>query len=173
MSQPALRPVPPWAGDEKSTLVGFLEFHRATMRWKCAGLTPEQLIQRSAHPSSLCLLGLLRHLTEVESRWLRYRFAGQPEFWRYSSEDNADGDLEVTEADTESVAASWARYDLEVSRSRAIIDGAELDQLAIRPAPEGELPSLRWILVHLIEEYARHNGHADLLREAIDGTTGE
>jgi hypothetical protein len=167
------RPEPPWAGDEKSTLIGFLEFHRATLRWKCAGLTPDQLIQRSAPPSTLRLLGLVRHLVEVESGWLSQRFDGQPEYSEYSSEQNPDGELDVTEADEESVAATWARYDLEVARSRAIIDAAGLNDLAARPMSDGNRPTMRWILVHLIEEYARHNGHADLLRQAIDGATGE
>jgi uncharacterized damage-inducible protein DinB len=165
------RPDPPTSGDEKSTLIGFLEFHRATLRLKCAGLSPEQLLKRASPPSSLCLLGLVRHLAEVEYGWLVERFAGGEVRYLYGE---GDADFDVFEADEQSVAEAFARYDQQVAESGRIVTGAELDALTVAAHPgTGEHFSLRWILVHLIEEYARHNGHADLLREAIDGVTGE
>jgi uncharacterized damage-inducible protein DinB len=165
------RPDPPTSGDEISTLIGFLEFHRATLRMKCAGLTPEQLLRRATPPSSLCLLGLVRHLTEVEYGWLAERFAGGEGKDLYGE---GDADLDVFEADEQSVATAFARYAEQVAESQQIVAGAELDAITVAAHPRtGEHFSLRWILVHLIEEYARHNGHADLLRQAIDGATGE
>jgi hypothetical protein len=170
-NQPAERIDPPVAGDEKATLAGFLDYQRETLLLKCAGLGPQQLIIRSAPPSSLCLLGLVRHLSQVEAGWLQQRFAGGAETDFYGPDD---ADLEVTEADEQSVAAAFAHHAEMVSQSRAIVAGAELGAMTVRAHPRtGEHFSLRWILTHLIEEYARHNGHADLLREAIDGTVGE
>jgi len=165
------RTEPPVAGDEKATLTGFLDYHRATLLLKCAGLTPRQLIIRSCPPSSLSLLGLVRHLSQVETGWLRARFVGEDESDFYGP---GDADFEVTHADEQSVAAAFSHYTEVVSRSRAIVAGAQLHTMTARAHPRtGEHFSLRWILVHLVEEYARHNGHADLLREAIDGATGE
>jgi uncharacterized damage-inducible protein DinB len=134
-------------------------------------LTPEQLLARSCPPSSLCLLGLVRHLTEVEYGWLHERFAGGVEQDLYGP---GDADLDVAAADEQSVAEALDSYARMVEQSRAIVAAAGLDALTVRAHPRtGERYSLRWILTHLIEEYARHNGHADLLREAIDGATGE
>ena len=165
------RPDPPTSADEKTTLIGFLEYQRATFRLKCAGLNPEQLLRRASPPSSLCLLGLARHLTEVEYGWLAERFAGGEVKNLYGE---GDADFEVTEADEQSVAEAFERYADQVAQSQRIVAGADLDAMtAAAHSHTGEHFSLRWILVHLIEEYARHNGHADLLREAIDGTTGE
>lgn len=169
--QPNQRLDPPTASDEKTTLVAFIDYHRQTLLLKCAGLTPQQLIARSVHPSSLSLLGLVRHLTEVEFGWLQQRFAGEPDREIYGP---GDADLEVTEADETSVAAAFALYAEQVTRSQQIVAAAELDALTADAHPRtGEHFSLRWVLQHLLEEYARHNGHADLLREAIDGTVGE
>jgi uncharacterized damage-inducible protein DinB len=164
---------PPNAADEKTTLTGFLDYHRDTLRWKCEGLTPEQLVAQASPPSTLRLLGLVRHLTEVEQAWFSHHFAGGPSEPAYSSEDDRDADLNVAEADADSTAAAWDRFDKEVARSRKILAANDLDTLAAGVTREGEKYSLRWIVVHMIEEYARHNGHADLLREAIDGATGE
>jgi hypothetical protein len=162
---------PPPTGDEKATLTGFLDYQRQTLLLKCAGLTPEQLLARSSPPSSLCLLGLLRHLGEVEAGWLCERFLGGEEVYHYGP---GDADLEVTEADEKSVAEEFRHYADVVSRSRGIVAKAELDTVTAQAHPRtGQRYSLRWVLLHLIEEYARHNGHADLLREAIDGATGE
>jgi hypothetical protein len=161
----------PVAGDERATLTGFLDFQRQTLLLKCAGLSPEQLLLRAAPPSSLCLLGLVRHLTDVEFGWLQAHFAGAEDVELYGP---GDADLEVTEADEESVTAAFARFAEVAATSRSIVAGAALDALTADQHPgTGERFSLRWILVHLIEEYARHNGHADLLRQAIDGAVGE
>jgi hypothetical protein len=170
---PIERSDPPMDADEKATLTSFLEYHRATLRIKLDGLTPEELVQRASPPSELSLLGLVRHLTEVESSWIREVFAGEKWFGPYWTEEDHDGDFHVYEADEASVQTAWQLYDDEVAVTRAIIAGAELDVMSAQANSRGEQPSLRWILVHLIEEYARHNGHADLLREAIDGATGE
>ena len=164
------RSEPPTAGDEWTILAGFLDFHRQTLLLKCAGLTPEQLLLRATPPSTLCLLGLVRHLTEVEYGWLVERFAGGEDKALYGP---GDADFEVVEADEQSVAAAFALYAQQVAESRQLVAGAALDAMTAAAHPRtGEHFSLRWILVHLIEEYARHNGHADLLREAIDGVTG-
>ena len=162
---------PPAAGDERATLTGFLDYQRQTLLLKCSGLTPEQLLRRATPPSTLCLLGLVRHLTEVEHGWLVRRFAGGEGKGPYGE---GDADLDVFEADEQSVAAAFTLYAAQVAESRQLVSGAELDAMTrvVHPAT-GKHFSLRWILVHLIEEYARHNGHADLLREAIDGATGE
>jgi hypothetical protein len=162
---------PPAAGDERAVLTGFLDFQRQTLLLKCAGLTPEQLLRRASAPSELCLLGLVRHLTEVEFGWLHARFAGAEDVELYGP---GDADLEVAEADQQSVAAAFARFAELVAGSQAITAGAELDALTGQAHPRtGDRYSLRWILTHLIEEYARHNGHADLIRQAIDGAVGE
>ncbi|HTZ45368.1 MAG TPA: DinB family protein, partial [Jatrophihabitans sp.] len=122
-------------------------------------------------PSTRSLLGLVRHLTQVERVWLAERFLGEPELELYGP---GDADFEVTEADEESVAATFARYAEVAAACRRIVAEADLDAITAVPhARTGEHFSLRWILIHLVEEYARHNGHADLLREAIDGAVGE
>ncbi len=162
---------PPNLADEKDTIVGFVEYHRQTLLLKCAGLTPEQLVARPVPPSNLSLLGLVRHLTEVEFAWLQMRFAGEPDREIYGP---GDADLDVTEADEQSVVAAFARYAEFVARSQQIVAAADLGDVTVAAHPRtGEHFSLRWILDHLLEEYARHNGHADLLREALDGTVGE
>jgi hypothetical protein len=162
---------PPLAGDEKAVLTGFLDYQRQTLLLKCAGLTPQQLITRASPPSSLCLLGLVRHLSEDETGWLHQCFAGDEGDAHYGP---GDADLEVSDADEHSVAEAFAYHAEVVSRSRALVAAAELDALTAQSDQlTGQHFSLRWVLVHLIEEYARHNGHADLLREAIDGATGE
>jgi uncharacterized damage-inducible protein DinB len=168
---PDKRTDPPPAGDERAVLTGFLDFQRQTLLLKCAGLTPEQLLQRASPPSTLCLLGLVRHLTEVEYGWLHARFAGMDDIELYGP---GDADLAVAEADEESVAAAFARFAETVAISRAITAEAELDAPTTQAHPRtGRRYSLRWILAHLIEEYARHNGHADLIRQAVDGAVGE
>jgi XTP/dITP diphosphohydrolase len=170
---PVARTEPPASGSEKELLVAFLDYHRQTLRMKCADLTPGQLLELADPPSTLRLLGLVRHLTEVEARWLSHRCQGEEMRWVYGSDADPDGDLNVEEASHESVAATWARYDDQVARSRRVVATTDLDRSAVHPTPSGQRPTLRWILLHLIEEYARHNGHADLLREHLDGVTGE
>jgi uncharacterized damage-inducible protein DinB len=162
---------PPPIGDERAILTGFLNYQRQTLLLKCAGLSPQQLLERATPPSTLCLLGLVRHLTDVEYGWLQVRFASAEDVELYGPDD---ADLAVNEADPESVARAFALFAEHVARDNAVLAGAELEALSAQAHPvTGQRYSLRWILCHLIEEYARHNGHADLLRQAIDGTVGE
>jgi uncharacterized damage-inducible protein DinB len=159
------RPRPPQVGDERATLDGWLDFHRATLLWKCEGLTLDQLRQPAVPPSSLTLLGLVRHLTEVEREWL-LPLVGEPVTDLYSTARNPDGAFDVAEADAE---GDLARYGETVDALSDLLASRSLD--LVREAGDASY-SLRWALTHLIEEYARHNGHADLLREAIDGRSG-
>jgi uncharacterized damage-inducible protein DinB len=164
------RPDPPYEADERTTLTSFLDFQRATLAWKCEGLTDEQLRQRNVEPSTLSLLGLVRHLTDVERGWFRRTLTGEdapPLHW--TDEDN-DGDF--NQSDDADVAEAFAAWQREIEIARANIAAApSLDVTGNHRT--GDKISLRWILVHMIEEYARHNGHADFLRERIDGATGE
>lgn len=165
------RPEPPYGGDERATLIGFLEFQRATLEWKCDGLSDQELRQRSISTSAMSLLGLVRHLADVEQNWFRVSLDGQTPSWNYwdRGPDGADTDWEVDSAD---VAESFSVWREEVDHARRIV--AESESLDRSYDDPGRGPiSLRWILTHMIEEYARHNGHADLLREAIDGAVGE
>jgi uncharacterized damage-inducible protein DinB len=166
------RPEPPLVGDERATLTGFLDYHRATLAMKCHGLTPEQLATRATPPSALSLLGLVRHLAEVERGWFR-GFALEQSEPRYYSDADPDGDFDNARGDEDAVRDAFRYWQAEVEHAREITAAAELDQTYFRARRGGETISLRWILLHLIEEYARHNGHADLLREALDGVTGE
>jgi uncharacterized damage-inducible protein DinB len=160
----------PETGDERMLLDAFLDFHRDTLRWKCAGLSDEQLRRRSVEPSSMSLLGIVRHLAEVELSWFVRRFAGQDVPLLYCSDDNPDGDFD--DVDAADAATTWATYDEVIVRAKDAVAGASLDAEFIRPSDQKRY-SLRWLYLHLIEEYARHNGHADLLRERIDGAVGE
>lgn len=165
------RTAPPYTGDERATLTGFLDFQRATLEWKCDGLSDEQLRERSLRTSAMSLLGLVRHLTEVEQHWFRVSLDGQTpslHYW-HRGPDGSDTDWEVEAAD---VADSFRVWREEVDKARRIVaESASLDRSFDHPH-DGPV-TLRWILNHMIEEYARHNGHADLLREAIDGAVGE
>ncbi|MFF4684993.1 DinB family protein [Streptomyces sp. NPDC001307] len=160
----------PATGDERTMLVAMLDAQRATLELKCSGLGPE-LALRSVSPSSLSLLGLVRHLADVERRWFRAVLAGHDVELCFSSPDVPEGDFDGVSPDLEVVAASWAAWRAEVAFAEAFV--AEAPHLDI----EGEDPwrgtvSLRWVLIHMVEEYARHNGHADLIRERIDGAVG-
>jgi len=159
---------PPLTADELSTLVGFLEYHRQTLLVKCAGLSDEQLRRRAVPPSTLSLLGLVRHLSEVERGWFQRHVLGDDVPALYWTESNRDGDFD--DVDDADVAAAFEEFARECARSREILATRALDETFVR---RGETISIRWLLAHLIEEYARHNGHADLLREVIDGVTGE
>ncbi|AFU05168.1 DinB family protein [Nocardia brasiliensis] len=161
----------PLVAGEYEMLVGFLQFQRDTLDWKCSGLTAEQLRRQAVPPSTLSLLGLVRHLTEVERTWFTRVYQGVAAPSLYWATDPAeDTDFQVENADPTASIQLWRN---ECDRSRDILaTNPPLDTTATRPS-NGETYSLRWILIHLIEEYARHNGHADLLREAIDGQTGE
>jgi uncharacterized damage-inducible protein DinB len=161
---------PPNVADERTMLDGWLDYHRETLLFKCAGLTAEQLKLRSAEPSSLSLLGLVRHMAEVERWWFRRRVAGEQITERYCTEASPDGDFD--DLDTADAEADFAAFAAEVELARKVAAGRSLDDTFYHPRREAEL-SLRWVYVHMIEEYARHNGHADLIRERIDGTTGD
>ena len=157
----------PRNGDERSTLLAFLVWQRATLARKCEGLEPDQLRIRSAEPSSLSLLGLVRHMADVERGWFRTTLAGEDLQERYSSEDDRDGEFDnVDTADVDEAFAAWRE---ECARADEIVSRRALD--ATGKQRTGREVSMRWILIHMIEEYSRHNGHADLLRERIDGAT--
>ncbi|GHJ25981.1 hypothetical protein TPA0910_04140 [Streptomyces hygroscopicus subsp. sporocinereus] len=163
------RPEPPRTADERTSLEGWLDFHRATLALKCQGLDDAQLREASAPPSGLTLLGLVRHMAEVERSWFRRVLAQEdaPPIW-YSDED-PDGDFRVTGEDTaKDCFAVWRE---EIARAKEAAAGRHLGDVVTRPG-RGDY-SLRWIYLHMIEEYARHNGHADLIRERIDGATGD
>jgi hypothetical protein len=165
------RTEPPYDSDERTLLETFLDYHRDTLLVKCAGLTGEQLVERSVSPSGLSLLGLLRHLAEVERYWFRDDWQGGLDEL-YCSEEHPDGDFDLTDAAR--ADDDLATYRAEVAAARDEAARHELgDTVEKRRQGEPTAVSLRWIYVHMIEEYARHNGHADLLRERIDGATGE
>ncbi|MFE7797366.1 DinB family protein [Nocardia sp. NPDC057440] len=160
----------PLIADERPMLRTWLDFHRQTLLLKCAGLNSEQLKQRCVAPSSLSLLGLVRHMSEVERGWFRTGAGGEALDYLYCGTDNPDGDFDdILEADA---AADFAAYRREVELADAAVADLPLDHTFIHPRRPIEY-SLRWVYVHMIEEYARHNGHADFLRERIDGVTGD
>ena len=158
-------------GDERATLTEFLRCQRLTLQLKCEGLDAEQLARRAVEPSTMSLLGLLRHMAEVERSWFRRRFAGQDAPRRYQSEEAPDGDFDGAVADPAVVEEAWAAWREEVAFAEQFAREADLGFAGVDS--EGAPISLRELLVHMIEEYARHNGHADLLRERIDGRLGQ
>jgi uncharacterized damage-inducible protein DinB len=160
------------AADERTTVQGFLDLHREVLRRKCRGLSAEQL-DTTLPPSSMTLGGLLKHLAYVESWWATGVFLGEDPGEPWASVDwAADGDWDWHSAADDAPEQLWALYEAEVAAADRIYDPAALEDLAGRADRRtGEHPSLRWILLHLVEEYARHNGHADLIRESIDGVT--
>ena len=158
--------------DERSTLVEYLRAYRLTLEMKCADLDAGQLARRSVPPSTMSLLGLIRHLAHVERSWFRRVMAGQDAPDLYRTVDDRDGDWNGAVADPEVVAQAWQAWRDEVTFAEQFVSGT--DDLAIRGTMrDGNAVSLREVLVHLIEEYARHCGHADLLRERIDGRVGQ
>ena len=161
----------PRLGDERATLTEFLRCQRLTLRLKCEGLDAEQLARRSVEPSTMSLLGLLRHMAEVERSWFRRRFAGQDVPRRYQTPDQPDGDFDGAVADPAVVEEAWSAWREEVAFAEEFTTGTDLGFVSHDGA--GEPLSLRELLVHMVEEYARHNGHADLLRERIDGRLGQ
>jgi uncharacterized damage-inducible protein DinB len=171
------RPEPPAAGDETATLLGFLEYQRATLAWKCGGLDAAGL-QAKVGASSMTLGGLLKHLAYVEDDWFSRSLHGQDRQPPWNTVDwKADPDWDWRTAVEDSPEQLHALWQDAMARSRTLLAdalaGGGLDQLARRSWPDGRAPSLRWILCHMIEEYARHIGHADLLRESVDGLIGE
>lgn len=171
MMTDSARTVSPIAGPEKEMLIGFLNVQRDTVLWKLNGLNDEQL-RRPHDPSGLTLLGLAKHLTDVERSWFRERVAGEDlahlwddadpqRYWRIEPDDTT-GDI-------------IAAYRIECAAADAIIRERDLDSILAAPLsrPGAEAMTVRWVVLHLVEETARHAGHADLIRESIDGATGE
>ena len=160
----------PTTGAERAMLEGWLDWHRQTLLSKAAGLTAEQLKRAAVEPSNLTLLGLVRHMTEVERSWFRTRAAGDTTVGDvYCTDDNQDGDFDdVADADAE---ANFATYVAEIELARKAVADLPLEHEFA--TPRRAAISLRWTYLHMIEEYARHNGHADLIRERIDGATGD
>ena len=159
----------PVTGDERVQLDAWLDFHRATLLKKCDGLTVDQLKVRPVTGSTLSLLGLIRHMTFVEQVWFETTFAGHDTSNYYKTEGDRDADF--NDLDSAALEEVIALYLKSLNDSRKLAAGHSLDELATKPR-RGREVHLRWIYVHMIEEYARHNGHADLIRELIDGTTG-
>jgi uncharacterized damage-inducible protein DinB len=166
------RPEPPPQGDERATLVGFLRWQRETLELKCAGLDAADLARRAVEPSTLSLLGLVRHLADVERGWFRGVLAAQDAPPHFRSDANRDEAFDGALPDEDLVDQAWELWRMEVANSDRLVDeAANLDVSGIDPW-RGSM-SLRWVLVHMIEEYARHLGHVDLLRERIDGRVGQ
>ena len=159
----------PVDGDERTQLDAWLDFHRATLLRKCDGLTVDQLKVRPVAGSTLSLLGLIRHMTFVEQVWFDTTFAGHDTSDYYKTEGDRDADF--NDLDSAALEEVIALYLKSLNDSRKLAAGHSLDELATKPR-RGREVHLRWIYVHMIEEYARHNGHADLISELIDGTTG-
>jgi uncharacterized damage-inducible protein DinB len=157
--------------DERTVLGAYLDHYRLTIELKCEGLDPSQLATRSVPPSAMSLLGLVRHLARVEHSWTRRVLEGQPELPRlYRTEADHDLDFSGAVESAEVVADAWATWRAEVEHARDVYADLDLDQSF---DVHGQATSAREIIVHLVEEYARHAGHADLLRECIDGRTGQ
>jgi uncharacterized damage-inducible protein DinB len=157
---------------ELEMLTGWLEHHRGILIWKCADLTAEQLRRRAVPPSTLSLLGLVRHMAQVERGWFRQLFLGEDVADLYDT--SADEDADFNDVDHADPAEAFHVFEQECAASRQVVaQTMSLDVASKRTSEHtGETWSLRWIVTHMIEEYARHNGHADLLRECIDGSTG-
>ena len=165
---------PPDHAPERETLVAFLDYYRATLMLKAEGVTDEQARTPTAPPSDLNLMGLVRHMAAVEHHWFDRVWTASGQSWLFPSADDADLDMHPGPLDT--VADAIALLHREVAAADEVIAAADLDDRARRVEQRDGVPfqpSLRWILVHLIEEYARHCGHADILRQAIDGATGD
>jgi uncharacterized protein DUF664 len=171
------RPHPPSDADEIATVLGFLDYQRATLAWKCDGVDAAGLA-RTVAASTMTLGGLLKHLAYVEDHWLsRWLHDHNPQPPWDTVDWSADEDWDWHSAAQDRPEELFGGWQAAVSRSRSLTNAAiaegGLGGKAKRVIAADDSPSLRWILLHMIEEYARHNGHADLLREAIDGQTGE
>jgi uncharacterized damage-inducible protein DinB len=171
------RPEPPLNADETGTLLGFLDWQRATLAWKVSGLDAADL-EKTVAASSMTLGGMLKHLALVEDSWFSQSLHGRNPAPAWDAVDwKADRDWDWHSAADDSPEQLRQLWQDSVARSRELVAEAlatgGLDQVAKRSWSDGQAPSLRWILCHMIEEYARHNGHADLIRESIDGQTGE
>ncbi|WP_370949696.1 DinB family protein [Amycolatopsis sp. cg5] len=158
----------PLDGDEREILTAYLDWHRRTFELKCAGIPAERLSDKNIPPSGLSLHGLVRHLAGTERWWFRQQFAGEDVPMLHYSDDNPNEDFDALDGDVEAAFTLWRE---ECARSREIVASSTLDATGTH-FRTGKPVSLRRIVVHMIAEYARHNGHADLLREQIDGATG-
>lgn len=153
---------------EKEMLTATLDFNRATIKWKLEGLSLEDA-KRPMTPTDTKLLGIVKHLAYVERWWFQDQFLGRDCAYPWT-EDDMDADFRIEPGET--VESIFALYDAECEESRRIVAAASLDDAAVRPRRTGGHPTLRWIMLHMIEEVARHNGQADVVRELIDGRTG-
>ncbi|MFJ3879822.1 DinB family protein [Streptomyces sp. NPDC090077] len=160
---------PPLTAGERETLRAYLDFHRATLALKCEGLDDEELRRQASPPSTLSLLGLVRHMAEVERQWFRRTIGGAdvPHLWS----DERDFQAAYDAADA-TRAEAFAAWEAEVEHSRAVEAAAESLEVTVYVPRWEQEASLRLVMLHMINEYARHNGHADFLREAVDGTVG-
>jgi uncharacterized damage-inducible protein DinB len=164
------RAMPALQADERTTLESWLDFYRATLAAKCEGLTDEQLRTASVPPSQLTLLGLVQHMAEVERNWFRRVLLSEPVPAIYdpvADTSGHDGGFDL--ADDATLESARTIWDDEIAQARANCAGRDLDQTS--PFMGGQV-TLRWIYTHMTAEYARHAGHADLIRERIDGATG-
>jgi uncharacterized damage-inducible protein DinB len=160
---------PTW--DERTVLLTFLDYARATVHAKCEGLSDEDARKAPLPKSPLMTIsGLVSHLHWVEYSWIQTRFLGEEDHGPWTDEDP---DREMRIGPEMPLAALLADYEAQCQRYRELVAGRDLDEPAQRPLRSGEFPTLRWILFHLVEETARHNGHIDILREMADGVTGD
>jgi Protein of unknown function (DUF664) len=160
----------PSTGDERTMLEAYLGFQRDTLLGKCAGLGAAALRSRSVEPSAMSLLGIVRHLAAVERWWFRINLAGEQLEHLFFDETNLEGDFQ--DVDTADPEADFATYTAELVLVDAAVARFSLEDTFYSKTRDGDR-TLRWVYLHMIEEYARHNGHADLLRERIDGVTGQ
>ncbi len=158
--------------DERSTLIDYLRAYRLTLRMKCADLDAAQMATKSVPPSTLSLLGLIRHMSDVERSWFRRVMAGEVAPRKFSSPDDPQGAWTGAVADDAVVAEAWAAWETEVAYSDQFVARTS-DLSTLGTQSDGKTIQLREVLVHMIEEYARHCGHADLIRERVDGRVGQ
>jgi uncharacterized damage-inducible protein DinB len=170
ISDQDFRADPATDASERELLQGFLDFHRGTLLWKTAGLTGEQLTQARIEPSPMTLLGLVRHLSEVERYWFQLCLAGRPVELKLWTDEHPDGDFDLVDPARAEQDLAELREAIRISDE--IAAARALDDTFTRPKGETEY-SVRYLYLHMIEEYARHNGHVDLLREQTDGLVGE
>ncbi|SEF03624.1 Protein of unknown function [Arthrobacter alpinus] len=166
---PDTRTGPPFMAGERESLEAWLEFYRFTLPIKVGGLTPEQLCRRAVPPSKLTVVGIVRHLSDVERYWFSNVVAGSTEPARYKAED-PDADFNgITESCALADIAAYGDELVHVRELAAVVDDLDAPLPGLR---RGQEVNLRWVYTHMIEEYARHLGHLDLLRECVDGTAG-
>jgi uncharacterized damage-inducible protein DinB len=162
------RVVPALVAAEREMLGAWLDFQRDTLALKCDGLTGDQLRERAVPPAKLSLLGLVRHMAEGEQQWFAMVLGGEQVPFHYYTDGNPDAEFD--DVDGADVAEAFETWRSECADARERVAAAP--SLDVTGSQDGRDFSLRWIMIHMIEEYARHNGHADLLRERIDGTVG-